>query len=176
MFDPQWYTSSLQVALQVLLSTAGFYIALIVMVRLNGLRTFSKMSSFDFAVTVAVGSLFASTLVSEDPSLLQGGAGLLSLLFLQRVVASLRSSFRSFEGTVDNSPVLLMKDGQMLHHNLKKTRVTVSDLRAKLREANAQNYAQVRAVVLEATGDISVLHCSDDTVPFESDLLEGVTE
>jgi uncharacterized membrane protein YcaP (DUF421 family) len=52
----------------------------------------------------------------------------------------------------------LMKDGVFLDENLEVTRVTRDDIYAKLREANALRLSEVRAVILEATGDISVLH------------------
>ena len=71
---------------------------------------------------------------------------------------------------MQNQPALLMKDGVILHAALKATRVAETDLIAKLREANVLDFTQVRAVVLETTGDISVIHgdsCSDE-------LLQGV--
>ena len=45
---------------------------------------------------------------------------------------------------------------------------------AKLREANVIDFSQVKAVVLESTGDISVLHTSNDDIELNNDLLEGV--
>lgn len=51
-----------------------------------------------------------------------------------------------------------MRDGEFDRAAMKKSRVAESDVWAKLREANALDLAQVRAVVLETTGDISVLH------------------
>lgn len=58
----------------------------------------------------------------------------------------------------------------MDHEALAATRVAEDDLIAKLREANVLDFSQVRAVVLERTGDISVLHgCS-----LQVQLLEGV--
>lgn len=44
----------------VVLSSLAILIAVVAFVRIIGLRSFSKMSSFDFAVTVAMGSLLAS--------------------------------------------------------------------------------------------------------------------
>ena len=44
---------------------------------------------------------------------------------------------------------------------------------AKLREANVFELSEVKAVVLETTGDISVLH-SDSKKKIEDCLLEGV--
>ena len=54
-----------------------------------------------------------------------------------------------------------MKDGEIYYDNLKKARVTESDLRGKLREANVIQLSEVRAVVFETTGDVSVLHSAD---------------
>ncbi|WP_311199201.1 YetF domain-containing protein [Leisingera caerulea] len=51
-----------------------------------------------------------------------------------------------------------MRDGVILEAALTATRVAESDLIAKLREANVKDLSQVSAVVLETTGDISVLH------------------
>jgi uncharacterized membrane protein YcaP (DUF421 family) len=52
-------------------STAlGFYLVLMLFARLMGLRSFSNLSSYDFAMTVAIGSILASTILSDSPSLL----------------------------------------------------------------------------------------------------------
>ena len=67
-----------------------------------------------------------------------------------------------------------MDGPQILEQNLKKARVTKGDLRAKLREANVINLSQVRAVVFETTGDISVLHSSNTGEEIEDWLLKDV--
>ena len=64
-----------------------------------------------------------------------------------------------------------MEDGAFLDHNLTMAKLTRADLLGKLREANVLRLDEVRAVVFEPTGDISVLH-GDRTV--QDDLLEGV--
>ena len=71
-----WISSSAESLLMVALSGVGIYLALMLFTRLLGLRSFSKMSSFDFAVTVALGTVLAATLLTPDPSLVQGIAGL----------------------------------------------------------------------------------------------------
>ena len=55
-----------------------------------------------------------------------------------------------------------MEEGKISHENLKKARVTESDLRGKLREANVIQLSEVRAVIFETTGDVSVLHSNPD--------------
>jgi len=63
-----------------------------------------------------------------------------------------------FNQAINNQPILLMDGPTILHENLKKAQLTVADLHSKLREANVLNYRQVKAVVFETTGDVSVLH------------------
>lgn len=54
-----------------------------------------------------------------------------------------------------------MKDGEIISENLKKCNIGVSDLMAKLREANVHKLSEVQVVVFESTGDISVLHSAE---------------
>ena len=49
--------------------------------------------------------------------------------------------------------------------------MTYDDLRAKLREANVTQLMHVIAVVMEATGDISVLHNDDAEHELDDELL-----
>lgn len=63
---------------------------------------------------------------------------------------------------IDNQPTLLMRNGEIIDGSLEKCKVTLSDLKAKLREANVIQLSEVKAVVFESTGDISVLHGSNN--------------
>lgn len=150
------------------------YAAIILFTRLAGLRSFSKMSSFDFAVTVAFGSLLASAVLSPDPPLLRAVAGLGALYLLQYSVSRVRIRGGRLSSVFDNQPLLLMDGPRILHENLARGRITRSDLLAKLREANVVRRDQVRAVVLETTGDISVLHADPGAPALDAELLDGV--
>jgi uncharacterized membrane protein YcaP (DUF421 family) len=128
-------------------------------VRIVGLRSFSKMTAFDFVVTVATGSLLAGAVTVENWSaFIQNIGGITMLLASQFAIAKMRIADLRIVDIATNDPVWLMKDGKFIDDNLKTTRVTRDDVYAKLREANALQLSEVRAVILETTGDISVLH------------------
>jgi len=169
-----WITTSFEVVPAVLVSAVGIYVGVILLTRVAGLRSFSKLSSFDFAMTVAIGSLVATTIVSADPPLLQALVGLACLYGLQMGVAIVRRESPRVARMVDNRPLLLMDGSRLIQENLRLARVTEEDLRAKLREANVLALDQVRAVVMETTGDVSVLHGAADGPRLEPVLLEGV--
>ncbi|MBV7264612.1 DUF421 domain-containing protein [Erythrobacter sp. WH131] len=129
------------------------------LIRMNGLRSLSKMTNFDFVMTIALGSLLAGAAQASDWSgFLQPMLAMVGLIIAQVISARLRKASDTFERIAQNEPLMLMRDGEILHDAMSKSRVAESDLIAKLREANVLDFSEVRAVVLETTGDVSVLH------------------
>lgn len=153
----------------VVVAAVGVYVAVIVLTRLAGLRSLAKMSSFDFAATVAVGSTVASTALAATP--LANGVMALAMLYgLQYLIATLRRK-NAFRGTIDNEPMLLMANGEILEGNLQHARISRQELWAQLRLSGVQRREQVRAVIMETTGDMSVLQGDE---PVDDELLTGV--
>ena len=153
----------------IVVSAIGVYAAVIALTRMAGVRALAKMSSFDFAATVAVGSTVASAALGSAP-LSNGLVALATLYGLQYVVATLRRR-DLLGGAVDNRPILLMAGPEVLEGNLRHARVSREELWAQLRLAGVHSRDQVKAVVMETTGDLSVLRTG---APFDRELLEGV--
>lgn len=147
------------IALRIIILAPIALLWVMLTVKIVGLRSFSKMTAFDFVVTVATGSLLAGAVTVETwPAFIQNIGSITMLLASQFAIAKLRKAKPHIVEAATNDPVWLMKDGVFLDKNLEVTRVTRDDIYAKLREANALRLSEVRAVILEATGDISVLH------------------
>ena len=142
----------------------------VILTRISGLRSFSKMSGFDFAVTVAVGSVLAATVMTPSTPISHGLAALVGLFSIQIGIAQARARMKQVPGMVDNDPLLIMRDGEFLMENIRRSGMTKADVIGKLREANALELDKVKAVIFEPTGDVSVLH--GDTM--DSRLLDGV--
>ncbi len=161
----------LEIILRGLILTALGMIWIVFLVRIVGLRSFSKMTNFDFVMTVAMGSLLAASGQSSEWSAFwQTIVAMAALFVVQWLVARLRKSSDQFEDFVQNEPILLMRNGKFDQEALTKTRVAKDDLIVKLREANVLSLDQVRAVILETTGDVSVMHGEY----LEDTLLKGV--
>jgi len=154
-----------------LFDASAMIAAAIVAMRLAGLRSFSKMSGFDFPITVATGSLIAAVVINEGLGPAVGIAGVAGLFGIQVLIGRARRRWRTVQETVDNAPLLLMEGPRILEDNLRAARMTRADLLAKLRENNVTGFDQVQAVVLETTGDVSVM--TGDRAP-DPDLLAPV--
>ena len=53
--------------------------------------------------------------------------------------------------------LLLVREGTILHRNLRREMITVDDLLAKLREEGVENVAEVKSARMEGDGAISVI-------------------
>ena len=71
MFE-KWFLSDWSTLGAVIASTLMIYLLVILYTRLVGLRSFAKLSGFEFASTLATGSILASTAVSESVTLPMG--------------------------------------------------------------------------------------------------------
>ncbi len=156
-------------------STLIIYLLVMGFTRLFGLKSFSKMNSADFAKTICIGALIAATVSSEEPSLLTGTILIACFFGISYLVSFIRVRYERLGHTLDNRPVLLMCNGQVLRDNLTATNVSEGELKAKLREANVTRLADVHAVVLETTGNVSVIHGPTDltTISYLLDDLKG---
>ena len=171
-----WIYSSSDPLWETVVSVILIFFAVIIITRIVGLRSFAKFTTFDFAFTVAVGSIISSILTSSV-SVVQGMTAVAGLLVLTAVVAYLQRQYDFVDKAVSNEPLLLMDGRDILEENLKSARVSRSQLIAKLREANVLNFGQVKYVVLETTGDISVLHTAEnESDEVDEELLTGVRE
>ena len=142
----------------------------LLLARLVGLRAFSKATAFDFAATIATGSLIAQAGTRSSWSeYIQAMSAIGAIFLVQYLLASGRTRSRRFADALDNTPVLLMEHGRFLDAAMQETRVTKATLLEKVRMSDAQRIEDVRAVVLETTGDIAVM-----TGEVDPGLLEGV--
>ena len=164
---------SLKTILQMCVAAVCIYLFIMFITRVAGKRTFAKMTSFDFAVTIAMGSILADAVNKPVSSLLPAFVSLTLLAGLQVLFSKILSKSYKAQKVLTNTPLLLMANGKILEENLKKALVSRADLMGKLREANVLQLSQVKAVVFETTGDISVLH-STDTIQIDSVILDDV--
>ena len=132
------------------------YVALVVVLRISGKRTLSKMNAFDLVVTVSLGSTLATILLSQDVSLLQGVTALALLVALQFVVAWSSVRIEWMQRLTRSNPALLF-DGAFRAPDMVRERITEAEIRQAVRSAGFGSLDRVGAVVLESDGTLSVI-------------------
>lgn len=142
--------------LRVLIVGTAAYVSLVVLLRVSGKRTLSKMNAFDFIVTVALGSTLATVLLSGDVALAEGLVALGLLIFLQLGVTWLSVRWPRFRSAVKAEPALVFYRGRFLDAALRRERVTQDEVRAAAREQGVASLSEVDSVVLETNGSLAV--------------------
>jgi uncharacterized membrane protein YcaP (DUF421 family) len=155
-----FFDSSSGIARVVLVGVPA-YVALVLLLRVSGKRTLSKMNAFDFVVTVALGSTLASILTSESVAWTEGVLALALLIGLQLVVAWAAARWDGVDALVKAEPALVYHQGRFLHGAMRRERVTKSEILAAVRAANMSSTEAVEAVVLETAGEFSVVRRPD---------------
>ena len=153
-----WFGSSWETVAYVVLSTAAIYCSSLVAIRVAGRRTVARMSSFDIVVSIALGSLIASTAVSSDPSYAQGMTAVATLLLLQVLAATARQRWPVARRLLDFAPYVVLRDGELdLPETPLGPQMTRDELLSKLRERGVFQLEGLRLVVIEPTGGVSVV-------------------
>lgn len=133
------------------------YVSLVLLLRISGKRTLSKMNAFDLVVTVAFGSTLASVLTSRNVSLVQGVIALGLLILLQLVCTFFAVRFPSFQKLIKAQPTLVFFQGRFLRDELRRQRITEEEILAAMRQKGVADPDEVDAVVIEGEGSLSVL-------------------
>ncbi len=147
------------------------YVTLIVMLRVSGKRTLAKMNAFDFIVTVALGSTLATVALNKSVPLTDGALAFFLLIFLQYVITWLSVRVKAVQTIVTGTPSLLLYKGKLLDEVMKKERITTEEIFAKARAEGFSTLDEIDAMVMETTGDITIMSAAKSA---GTDTLENV--
>jgi uncharacterized membrane protein YcaP (DUF421 family) len=151
-------------ALSVALAAAVLYAAFVLATRVLGQRVLAGLAGFDLAVVMVFGAVLGRATLGPWPTLTGGLVALVTLLALEAIVGQVRRR-PLWNAIVNNQPALLMAGPSVLEDQLEKFHITRDELHATLRRAGVRNPGEVAAVVLEATGTLSVLRAGEPVDP-----------
>lgn len=141
---------------EVALCSLSAFLTVFILVRLSGKRTLAKLTAFDFIVTVTLGSTLSSMILFKT-TIAEGTLALLIIVFLQYLMAWLARSFKTMEKIFNSQPTLLFYDGQFLEKAMQREGITEEEIYAEVRLYRLENLDEVKAIVLELNGEISVI-------------------
>ncbi|WP_298255131.1 DUF421 domain-containing protein [uncultured Arthrobacter sp.] len=151
-----WFDSWADI-LRVLIVGAVSYATLVGLLRVSGKRTLGQLNAFDFVITVALGSTLATILLSSDVAYAEGLAALVLLAGLQFLVAWISARWPAARNTITARPTALVVDGRLQHEELRRNRLTESEVFQAVRVSGTGDLSTVGAVVLETNGTLSVI-------------------
>ncbi len=143
--------------LEKVIRSAVVYLFLLIAFRLAGKRQLGQMTAFDLVVLLIISNVVQNALIGNDNSLGGGLLGATVILLLNAGVAWLTFRHKRVERLVEHSPTVLVRHGQILRENLRRERLSLPELRAALRREGMVSLHNVRYVILEEDGHLSVI-------------------
>jgi uncharacterized membrane protein YcaP (DUF421 family) len=143
--------------LEILIRAVGAFVAVLVITRVVGKSQVGQLTVADFVNAIVLGSIAASlvTDLKENGWYYAFGLVLFGLLTLICEYGSLKS--RPLRKLLEGEPTVIIHNGKILEHNMKKLTYNLDNLMMQLREKNVFSIADVEFAVAEPNGKLSVL-------------------
>ena len=133
------------------------YVALILLLRIAGKRSLSQLNAFDLVVTVSIGSILATIMLDQKVSIFDGITALATLLLLQWIFTMTTIKSEKLDDVATADPTLLYYNGSFCKNALNKERIQEEEIIQSVRINGDLSMEQVKAVVIEPNGEISIL-------------------
>ncbi|MHB8293499.1 MAG: DUF421 domain-containing protein [Acidimicrobiales bacterium] len=136
------------------------FLTAVVGFRIAGRRTIAEMNAFDFLAAVAAGAVIGRVPNATSTSYVEGAVTLVVVLAAHAGVARLRF-VRPIAFAIDHPPSLLIVDGQPRRREMRRAALTTDDLHAILRQSGVHSLAEVRFLVFESRGRMSLVRTGE---------------
>lgn len=133
------------------------YFGMVFFLRISGKRTLTKMNAFDFVITVALGSTLAAVCLNKDIALVDGMTCFFLLIFLQFILTWLSVRNKRIKNIITSSPSMLVYNGEILRDVMKRERITIEEIKMAARNQGIEDISKVGILILETTGEISII-------------------
>lgn len=136
--------------------TVLLYVVVLIIFRVMGKREIGELSILDLVVFIMIAEMAVMAIENPKDPLLYSILPMLTLLIIQIGLAiwSLKSNrMRNF---IDGKPSIIIENGKINEHEMKRQRYNFNDLLVQLRDKNIKNVADVEFAILESSGRLSV--------------------
>lgn len=140
----------------VMVATFGIYLAFMILVKLFGSRVLTSMTASDAVIIIMFGAVAGRVIVGNPPTLAAGVIGLFTLMLLEAAFGTFRQFVR-WSKFIDRRPVLLVYKGELQEDNMAFAHITDRDVNSAVRKAGLGRRTDVQLMILEPTGQISVI-------------------
>ncbi len=151
----------MQAWIQIVLRTVSLFFLTLVLTRLMGKRSLTRMNPFRFVTYIVIAILAALLSVNIITNLAFGliALGIWGLFPIVLDYLSVKSKW--LHDLINGKEAVLIKHGKIMEDKLMQARLTGEELLRELRSKNAYNLADVEFAVMETTGDVNVFLKSD---------------
>lgn len=151
------------------------YVSALALLRVGERRTVAQWTVIDFVGAVAMGAIVGRTALASNQSYVFGLVAVVTLVVAHRIASIMR--FVDFGNRiVDHRVRILAAHGQLRKRELRRCGLTDNDVYMQLRQRGIETLEDVRYVIYETKGSISVVLERDDGAAEDPPLVKAALE
>ena len=143
--------------LEKILRPIVIYAFLVISLRLSGKRELVQLNPFDLVVLLTLSNTVQNAIIGDDNTVLGGIIGATSLLVTNYLVVRFLYDHRKLDQVVEGSADVLIEDGKVRTHHLRKELITMPQLQAAALKQGFASLSEVEQCVLEPGGTLTFL-------------------
>ena len=119
-----------------IIRTVILYAFVVFSVRIMGKRQISDMQPSELVITLIISEIAAIPMQNTSQPLISGVIPVLVLVALEIIASVIMMKSGKFRKLVCGSPIVVIRDGEILQNEMRRLRLTTEDLCVQLRQQN----------------------------------------
>ena len=152
------------------------YCVVLLAVRIMGKSELSRMSPFQTVISFMIAELATIAIDSPSAPITDSITAVFTLVLLQISISLLSIKSEKFKNFISGRPSLLIKDGKLNLKELRRQRITNTDLLEQLRIAGCPSISDIRHAILETSGQLTIISKSSEHPVTRGDIRLKVRE
>jgi uncharacterized membrane protein YcaP (DUF421 family) len=125
--------------------------------RIVGKQTISQMTVFDFTAAITLGAIAANLSFNTSIKAQNFIIALIIFVLIFFIIEWISLKSRKARKILAGDPTVVIQDGEILEHNMRKMRYALDYLNQQLREKDVFDIQEVLFAVVETNGTLTVL-------------------
>jgi uncharacterized membrane protein YcaP (DUF421 family) len=132
------------------------YLFLIAILRIVGKRELGQANTLDLVVLLLVANAVQNGIIGDDISVTGAVIGAVTLFAVNELVSRTTYAFPWAARALEGDPMLLISQGKPIHEALRRSGISLPELRASARRQGFPDLAAVHTAVLETNGIVTM--------------------
>lgn len=134
------------------------YFFLLLIFRVSGRRSLAQVSTFDFVLVLIISEAVQQAMIDDDNSITNAVLLVITLVGMDIILGELQEKFPKIGRFISGSPLMVVRQGELLWERMVKERVDEADILAAARaQEGVSRIEEIDYAVIEQNGGITIL-------------------
>ncbi len=143
--------------MDIVLRATFMFAAIFLLLRLLGKRELAEMTPFEMVLLVVVGDLIQQGVTHNDFSVTGATLAICTFAFWALILNWISYYWPRAERFIDGQPQVVVRHGQLVEPNMRRNRLTRSEVESEMRQAGIARLDDIAWAILENDGKISFI-------------------